>query len=472
MNKFVLNFSDFILNENNRVDKTLSNNTLYEENSTVTQTLDDVIRDRLRTKLQRVCESPADADMIVGKSQDLIDAAVKVYNKEPSSDFFKENIGSILSVGAVLVGGFIILKTGKKIKLGNTLTNVIKGIKTKFENPIKKIILDKWSTFKTPYDELILNCNSTLKYIKDIEEKSYYTNLNTKGREFFIGIEKITNALKTSFDEQYKFINDQTIFEGPNLKKKLDVIKNEINKHTTIIKSKINDLKLQNIDDLVKPKPIPADSKIITMPDYSSNKTNSNEIWDDIKKIISKNEKFIKKLEKLDLACDDILTKTGITKPSTTDTIEDVILQAVAKAGGKQIPITTPPPKFIERLKKYGIPLVAISSIFLIYNSWSVISELFKDTPELESTINIVNNPEQSKEYYVKQMESALSTFTYDNVFSGLNVWNVKFKPGYEAYSSNLKGAILYDLAQLIINNLQELAAIYMYGIIEKTTQA
>jgi hypothetical protein len=57
-------------------------------------------------------------------------------------------------------------------------------------------------------------------------------------------------------------------------------------------------------------------------------------------------------------------------------------------------------------------------------------------------------------------------------VFSGLNVWNVKFKPGYEAYSSNLKGAILYDLAQLIINDLQELAAIYMYGILEKTTRA
>ena len=472
MNKFVLNFSDFILNENNRVNKTLNNTLLYEDQTEFfTATTEDIIRDRLRTKLQRVCESPADADMIVGKSKDLIDAAVKVYNKEPSSNFLKENIGYILTAGAVIVGGVITLRTGKKIKLGNTLTNVIKGIKTKFENPIKKIILDKWSTFKTPYDELILNCNSTLKYIKDIEEKSYYTNLNTKGREFFIGIEKITNALKTSFDEQYKFINDSTIFKGSKLKEKLDVIKNEIINHTTIIQSKIDDLQIQTIDDIVKPKPIPADSKIITMPDYSSNKTNSNEIWDDIKRIKSKYEEFIKKLKELDLACDDILKSSGITKPSTTTTID--FIQSTLKAAGKPIPITTPPPKFIERLKKYGIvSALAAGSIYLIYTSISVISELFKDTPELEPIINIVNNPEQSKEYYVKQMESALSTFSYDNVFSGLNVWNVKFKQGYEAYSSNLKGAILYDLAQLIINDLQELAAIYMYGILEKTTRA
>lgn len=462
MNKFVLNFSDFILNENNRVNKTLNNTLLYEDQTEFsTATTEDIIRDRLRTKLQRVCESPADAETIVGKSQDLIDAAVKVYNKEPSSNFFKENIGYILTVGAVLVGGFIILKTGKKIKLGNTLTNVIKGIQTKFQNPIKEIILNKWSTVKTPYEELILNCNSTLKYIKSIEKKPYYNDLNTNGKQFFIDIENITNALKTSFDEQFKLINDSRIFNRSKLKETLDLIKNDIGKNTTSIKSKINDLQLQNTDNLVNKSPL----------QIASSQT-SKDVQAGVDILKNKYEDFIKKLKELDLACDDILKSSGIIKSSTTTTIDDVI-QSYAKAAGKQITITTPPPKFIEGLKKYGIASVtAAGSIYLIYKSISVISELFKDTPELEPTINIVNNPEQSKEYYVKQMEDALSTFSYDNVFSGLNVWNVKFKPGYEAYSSNLKGAILYDLAQLIINNLQELAAIYIYGILEKTTQA
>lgn len=460
MNKFVLNFSDFILNENNRVNKTLNNTLLYEDQTEFfTATTEDIIRDRLRTKLQSICVNQADADMIVGKSQDLIDAAVKVYNKEPSSNFFKENIGYILTTGAVIVGGFIILKTGKQIKLGNTLTNVIKGIKTKFQNPIKEIILSKWTTVKTPYDELILNCNSTLKYIKSIENKPYYNNLNTNGKQFFIDIEDITTALKTSFEQQYKFINDSKNFKGSKLKETLDVIKKDIIDHTTIIKNQIKDLRLQTTDNLVNKSPL----------QITSNQT-LKDVQAGVKTLISKNEKFIEQLEKLDLACDDILKASGITKPSTKITVDDII-QSTAKATGKQITTITPPSKFIERVKKYGISSsVAISSIYLIKTNWEVISEWFKHSPEVESTINIVNNPEQSKDYYVKQMKAALSTFSYDNVFSGLNVWNVKFKPGYEAYSNNLKGAILYDLAQLIINDLKELSSIYMYGILEKTT--
>jgi hypothetical protein len=457
MNKFVLTFSDFILNENNRVDKTLSNNTLYEENSTITQTLDDVIRERLRAKLQSVCEKSADADMIVGKSKDLIDAAVKVYNKEPSSNFFKENFELILTAGGVLFGTYIAFKNGKKIKLGNTLTNIIDGIKTKFKNPIIEIIKSKWLTVKNPYDELILNCDSTLKYIKSIENKPYYNNLNPDGKNFFLNIQKNIDALKTSFDEQYTYINDIEIFKKSNLKERLNKIKDEINGHKTIIKSYIHDLKLQNTDDLVNKSRL----------QITSSQT-SKDVQAGVKTLINKNEKFLKNLEDLDVALNDILTTSGITKPSNTKTIDDVIGSA-----GKQIDFTQPPSKFIERIKKYRLPTgITVGSIYLIYNNWSEISEWFKDTPELGPTIDIINNTGQAKEYYVQQMKDVLPTFSYDNWFSGLNVGNVTFKSGYQHYSDNLKGAILYDLAQIIINELKTFASISMYGILEKTTQA
>lgn len=473
MNKFILNFSDFILNENKRLDKTLRFNSLYEDESTLTKaTTSQTWSHRLQQKLlnKKVCKNNDDVYKIASKSTDLFDAAEKVYKNEPSSNFFKENLELLLTAGVVLVGGYIAFKNGKKIKLGGTLTNIIEGIKTKLQNPIIKTLESKMPVIRKTYEALEASCNKGLSYIKKIENKPYYNDLNTKGKTFILNIEKVIGELQTNFKTQYEYINSEEIIKKANLKTRFNKIKVAITNHKTIIQGKIDELKLQNIDELFNAKPIQADSKIITMPDYSSSKINSNsEISKDIKNIIIKYEKFLEELNNINKEFDDILITTGINKPSSK-TLDDII-QPIAKATRKTITSVPPSANFLSKLKKYAIPSgIAIPSIYTIYTNFSVIKDLFKDTPELQPAINMIENKEQSKDYLVKKMQDELSYFSYDKYFSGLNIANIEFNDGYEYYKNDLKGAILYDLAEILIDEMKINASVAMYGILNKIT--
>ena len=134
MNRIVLNFKDFILNEKNKEGNSSSFSKIYEqESSNEFSTLEEYIKQHLADKLRKsVTTDEALIKKIVDNSQNLISDASKVHNANDTSSVM-QSVWTWIAVGAAIIGGGVyLIKKGKLKGLGKVASKFRNWFKKKF----------------------------------------------------------------------------------------------------------------------------------------------------------------------------------------------------------------------------------------------------------------------------------------------------------------------------------------------------
>ena len=90
-------------------------------------------------------------------------------------------------------------------------------------------------------------------------------------------------------------------------------------------------------------------------------------------------------------------------------------------------------------------------------------TDFFKDSDEIRSTLNILQNRNASKEFFAQKIKDNIGS--YDKSL-GLNLDSIKFID--EQKKQDLPTYISYYLADIIIEQLEQATAYMLYGQISK----
>jgi hypothetical protein len=494
MNKFILKFSDFILNENN---KSFNNTTYFALNesddldkSTITKFMDYATK-RLKDKvLFHITENDADANLIVSKSNNLIDAAGKVFMNSNEGNWFTKNIYTIAAGGLTILGIITLLK-GKRLKLGRfeeELTKIKlekfisdkKNLSTSFKSDLTPGFQEFSKQLKSVEAKLILHAESLTKDQMhqasrvfreplDYFSSKYKSILNTYGRM----IKNIESNLDVTKSDNWDRLSKHNLNE---LKSELEIMKGELN--WNFIDGKIpkdfninlpnskteNWQKIDYLDTILKDEFLRNGKNVDSSPNFGV--VSPKQYFNDIKgvvndftdilypKLSNATENLIKKINELlikveDQKLPDISSEllSVLTEKSRNNGLE----YAISKIEYKQLNSLLP-----EVYTTTG----ALSTIgaSILYITRLLTTDLFKDIPEIQPVINIINNNKNSKEFYAsKIMETSGSNQTLD-----LNLDYTKFKG--KPNKENLAVFLSYYLADIILEYMKYISSMQVYS--------
>ena len=125
MNRIILNFSDFILNETKKNQDNLNYFGIYESDEFKKATYSEWIQTYLKDRIRNIVFREEDVSTIFNSSSDLIEASEKIMSKGDSSNWFMNNISLIAGGTAVAIG--IIWNMYKKGKVRYDLITKLKN---------------------------------------------------------------------------------------------------------------------------------------------------------------------------------------------------------------------------------------------------------------------------------------------------------------------------------------------------------
>jgi len=180
MNRIVLNFKDFILNEKNKEETNSLLQINEQESSNEFISLEEYIKHNLTEKLRKsVTADETLIKKIVDNSQYLIADASKVHTANDTSSIW-QSAWSWIAVGVAIVGGAYAIKKGKLKGLGNIANKFKNWFKKKFvkvsdETPVQfRNAKGKFSGVGTKQVDLesgIVNVKIKVKDFENLDDK-------------------------------------------------------------------------------------------------------------------------------------------------------------------------------------------------------------------------------------------------------------------------------------------------------------
>ena len=411
MNKHILNFYDFILYESSK---------LYEnedENNIKNNTFLVKAQERLKDKvLYHITKNESDAINIVNHSSNLINAAEKVLkNDTDSSNWFTEKIPYIAAGGLTILSIWALMK-GKKIRAAR------------------------------------------------LEEKLLRSNLRNYVDDTNILQSSSRNDLKSSFEEfteYWKVVQNQHKLSVKNSYMLDDLYTRAMKdiESGLITHSDDTALKFSGSENLAKLK-----AKIIGYQDeiaviQAGAKPLKGGVTDAIPALFKSSRNLIGII-------DDISLKLQNRKlPNVSKDIENFLYtearsygldKAISLLERKQLNSFLNPNVYTAG----GVTGIGTSLIMIVR---LLQTDFFKDSDEIRSTLNIVQNRNASKEFFAQKIKDNIGS--YDKSL-GLNLDSIKFID--EQKKQDLPTYISYYLADIIIEQLEQATAYMLYGQISK----
>jgi hypothetical protein len=426
MNKFILKFSDFILNESNKQTNLSNNYELFEGygEGKPTSFLEHT-KDRLRDKIKYFAiDDESSVNSIVENSNSYILAAKNVLlglDDSESSNTFLKSI-SDLAIGAITIAAAVttIILT-KKLKYGQLLKNLVSKFKVYNPDIVK--------------NEIILIENNIEKLRSGID-KFQDEMLN------FILQSKNPNVLKYQ-------TNIQTFSQ------ELDKMRSSVNQMEGFLKNDLN--KVKDLESLYKSisnfKSSFADlqSKFGKGLENFSKKID-NSINDFLKPIERGNTLISTRFEKIVNNLDKITNRVKSNIPKDVIKPDDVFIE-YAKAKGLNLKTSKPSSIVDKKIKAFfggSSAITGIGTIYLLLNNPSL-TEIFDDeNPEMKRVSDLLKNSSETKELYAELIRDNTQNFN-DNL--GLNLDTMKFKDN--KYKNQLGTYICYWLADIILERMQ-----------------
>jgi hypothetical protein len=484
MNKFVLNFSDFVLNEIKQ-EHNISNYFTLNENAEDMRyaTFEEVAYDRLKDKVKYFITDDGNiVNAIVSRSNGLISSANKVLTNQDNSNWFMKNI-SYLAVTALTIGGiYLLIKKGKIKNLGDKINNIVNRVKT-ISSTIgpknKKIYNDISKEFKELEDAINIY-QSELKKIGDKWKSKNIDIYNDFFKEEIEIFEKdITfNLFKSELEKIGKNVGSINRDVLENILNKLKSLKdtrndgnnieelffyNEGQKYRHFLDSMEWKLKDKSYYALIDTK-----DKILK-DDFEFLKTK----YDNIKYELFENfkQKIINSLRDL--------PEIKISAEDITKKVDDVIID-IAEESNISDEISGVDEKGIKAFLPF---LKSAGKIGGLGMSVYLISELIKkgtfiDIPEINRIFDISKNTKVSKEYYAKriiddviQNKDDVDLMEYQQTLEKeIEIDSKKLKN--PKYTKDLAIYISYYLADIMMEYQLNASSLLVYGIIRQKFQS
>ena len=478
MNKFVLNFSDFVLNEIKQ-EHNVSNYFTLNENAEDMRyaTFEEVAYDRLKDKVKYFITDDGNiVNAIVNQSSSLVESANKVLTNQDNSNWFMKNI-SYLALTALTIGGiYLLIKKGKIKNLGDKINNIVNRVKTKVSTIVsknKEIYDDIAKEFKELEDAINIY-KSELKRIGDKWKSKNIDIYNDFFKEEIEIFEKdITfNVFKSELEEIGKNVGSINRDVLENILNKLKSLKYTRNDGTNIeelffynegqnnrhyidsIKWKLED---KSYYDLIDTK-----DKVL-MDDFEVLKTKSNnikyELFDNFKRKIINS---LSDLPEIKISAEDITKK-----------VDDVIID-IAEESNISDEISGIDEKGIKAFLPF---LKSAGKIGGLGMSVYLISELIKkgtfiDIPEINRIFDIFKNTKVSKEYYAKRIIDDVIQNKDDVYLQTLEIKIDSKKLKNPKFTKDLAVYISYYLADIMMEYQLNASSLLVYGIIRQKFQS
>jgi hypothetical protein len=499
MNKFILNFNDYV-NEHN---KSCFNTTYFAlnesddvDNSNITK-FKDYATKRLKDKvLYHITENDADANLIVSKSNNLIDAADKVFmNNYIDDNWFMKNIYTI-GAGGLTILGIIALFKGKKLKLArfeeqlkkielekfisdskNLLASTTNDLNSGFGNFSKSLeqvekrlklqieYLEKWKN-----SEAIRIYEQPLKYFQ-----AKFSHISDTYKEVLIEIDR---SLNVSTGGSTSLYNDSKFYYLQTLKSELKLLNNDLNWNFLSDEIPYGFNKSHRGVEVIEWKKIDyLDGRVKELfnndrssPSAINGISSGKKFFDEVKAgMIDFNENLYPALSKITKTLinkiDESLLKLENKKlPNLPSELLSFLRYeanvksleyVISKIEYKQLNSLLP-----EVYKTIGVLSTTASSI--LYITRLLTTDLFKDISEIQPVINIINNNKSSQEFYVSKIKE---TSGYNQTLD-LNLDYTKFKDNRK--KENLTVYIQYYLADIILEYMKYISSIQLYSQLVK----
>lgn len=427
MKKFILSFSEYILNENINSTQSFSKSVLNEQDEgyEIMNYL-DTAKIRLKQKIEfYITKDQNLVNKILNKSSNLIETSRQVLINEGSSDSF---MGTLVKYAAGILGtvalGVAIYKG--KGKVGKSVQNFLSKIGGK---NMKEIVIKSWPEVQKSFSALNKASDDIISQISKFQNSSSALGLNTEAKKLFFEIEnQIIPLVKDSFQESLDLIQ-----KGENLKS-LSKLRGSVVKSkekTNLVKSVLDN----KIEELSTGKWF---EKIV---DADAKQKNINKITSYLKNL--KNEIVL-----LENKLDDILNEIKPSKENLT--IPDII----AQQGG----VTNTSLSNLDRKKlaAWGMGGAALTTGFvLVYKNITILAKMFDD-PEIQRCAEIVDEKhiDASKEIFAKKIVDSASSFEndLDLKFTEEEMKKIKFN---EEQCKNLGIYISYYLSDIILETIK-----------------
>jgi hypothetical protein len=480
MNKFVLNFSDFVLNEIKQ-EHNISNYFTLNENAEDMRyaTFEEVAYDRLKDKVKYFITDDGNiVNAIVSRSNGLISSANKVLTNQDNSNWFMKNI-SYLAVTALTIGGiYLLIKKGKIKNLGDKINNIVNRVKT-ISSTIgpknKKIYNDISKEFKELEDAINIY-QSELKKIGDKWKSKNIDIYNDFFKEEIEIFEKdITfNLFKSELEKIGKNVGSINRDVLENIYRELESLslgKGILSFNKTddsFLRSQItfNDFKLKSKDksyfDLIKKQ-----DKVL-IEDFQSLEKLSLVLSDSTRKLNKFIINSLSDLPEIKISAEDITKK-----------VDDVIID-IAEESNISDEISGVDEKGIKAFLPF---LKSAGKIGGLGMSVYLISELIKkgtfiDIPEINRIFDISKNTKVSKEYYAKriiddviQNKDDVDLMEYQKTLEEeIKIDSKKLKN--PKYTKDLAIYISYYLADIMMEYQLNASSLLVYGIIRQKFQS
>jgi hypothetical protein len=453
MNRIILNFSDFILNETKKNQDNLNYFGIYESDEFKKATYSEWIQTYLKDRIRNIVFREEDVSTIFNSSSDLIEASEKIMSKGDSSNWFMNNISLIAGGTAVAIG--IIWNMYKKGKVRYDLITKLKNILPKIKTLDSDLILkSEWDNIESLFDVLTKSSDGSIKHIEKISKKTYYSQINQKGKDLFFDNSEFLGKLKNIFKQQYDILNNPENIKGIYKKKfieSLEKVKQTNNTLKDEIKKKISELNVDINDITIKQI-------------YSKNQNPI--VQKDVNQIVSGYKELLNQIDSSNNKFDDIINKLKPLKTSSAPLTTKEYLIAVDSKNSFKFP--TPSSDTLKKFSTLGIKggVVASGIYYCLVNFSDIVKILFPDDSEMNRTSDILENPDQLKNYYAKKvLDSTSSIFGYDKNI-GLDLNSIKFKD--ESSKNDLRGLIIDYIAKEMVSYTETIGSMQLNALVQK----
>ena len=413
MNKHILNFYDFILYESSK---------LYEnedENNIKNNTFLVKAQERLKDKvLYHITKNESDAINIVNHSSNLIYAAEKVLkNDTDSSNWFTEKIPYIAAGGLTILSIWALMK-GKKIRAARLEEILLKSNLGKYVDETKILRSSSTNNLKSSFE----NFTEYWKVVQN-QHKLSVKNPYMLDDLYKRAMDDINTGLRTGGDDT--------------------VLKYSGSKDLKDLKSALIQIQDQTAELQARRNPL------------------KGGVTDAIPALFKSIRAFIGTI-------DDISLKLQNRKlPNVSKDIED-FLYTEARNYGLDKAISLLEWKKLNAFFEAGDKYSTVGAVTGIGASLIMLvrllqTDFFKDSDEIRSTLNILQNRNASKEFFAQKIKDNIGS--YDKSL-GLNLDSIKFID--EQKKQDLPTYISYYLADIIIEQLEQATAYMLYGQISK----